>query len=401
MPFHQRYIVCILLFCAAMLAYALRVNFSVAIEPISCYYNISNYEQGLLLGSFFNGYFMGNMPAGYLVTKYGGKITLGYGIFIGSLITILMPHLLTLISFFNENDINNNEILNTNCICSDTIAKGWCFIDMSYTNECTGLMDVNICDHKYNFGLIYSLRIILGLFQSLCFPSFHSIIGIWANKQEKTQFTSFAFSGSSVGATLTLLISIHLMKSNWKLIFYIPGFIGLIWSYVWYNIMHDNPRNNTNITDKELKLLLNHNDSINTDVKRIPYINFITNKVSWSLFIVHSSHTWTLYFMLTMLPTYFHKQLHYDIHGSGITMVLPYICTFITPLIVSPYVDKLIMNGYNKAMIRKIMQTIANIVPGILLILCGYITNTNIIIILFSLAFGCAGLSNCGFFSNI
>ena len=386
------------MFCASFVCVGLRVNFSVAIEPISCYYNISNYNQGLLLGAIFFGDFIGNIPAGILATKYGGKVTLGYGIFIGSIIVLIIPFCLEIKSLYFQDNI---ILLNKNCRCNDSIANGWCFINDKYTNNCNGIKNGNpdMCSSEYYFYLIYGLRLLLGLVSSMCFSSFPSIIAKWANKHEKTRFLSIAFSGVSVGITFTLLISVQLMKYYWRYIFYLFGSIGLIWSYIWYTFTYNDPKNDPHISDYELKLLNSVSNGV-SNVYNIPYWNIFSTKESWALFIVHSSHNWSLYFMITMLPTYFHKHLHYDINSSGITMVLPYMFQFITPIIGSYYVDKLIKNGYDKTLIKKIVQTIASVIPGILIVLCGYTTNIYIIVILFSFTFSLEGLSRCGFLST-
>ncbi|KAJ7427633.1 sialin isoform X2 [Willisornis vidua] len=47
--------------------------------------------QGWILGSFFYGYIITQIPGGYLASKIGGKLLLGFGIFGTSLFTLLTP----------------------------------------------------------------------------------------------------------------------------------------------------------------------------------------------------------------------------------------------------------------------------------------------------------------------
>ncbi|KAL1449075.1 hypothetical protein WDU94_000310 [Cyamophila willieti] len=47
--------------------------------------------QGEILGSFYIGYVIMHIPGGYLAQKFGGKQTLGIGMFITALLTLLTP----------------------------------------------------------------------------------------------------------------------------------------------------------------------------------------------------------------------------------------------------------------------------------------------------------------------
>ncbi|UJR14673.1 hypothetical protein I4U23_001666 [Adineta vaga] len=51
----------------------------------------SKNTQGILLGSYFGGYIITQVPAGYIAGRYGARILFGSAIFISSLITIFMP----------------------------------------------------------------------------------------------------------------------------------------------------------------------------------------------------------------------------------------------------------------------------------------------------------------------
>lgn len=54
-------------------------------------FNWSAKEQGNILGSFFYGYVLTQMPGGILSHKYGGKWPLGLGLFFAGLATVFTP----------------------------------------------------------------------------------------------------------------------------------------------------------------------------------------------------------------------------------------------------------------------------------------------------------------------
>ena len=46
---------------------------------------------GLILGSFFYGYIITQLPGGWLGSQFGGKYLFGFGVLLTSVVTILTP----------------------------------------------------------------------------------------------------------------------------------------------------------------------------------------------------------------------------------------------------------------------------------------------------------------------
>jgi ACS family sodium-dependent inorganic phosphate cotransporter-like MFS transporter 5 len=47
--------------------------------------------QGIILGAFFLGYVITNVPGGRIAEKVGGKLVYGLGVFLTSLLTVVSP----------------------------------------------------------------------------------------------------------------------------------------------------------------------------------------------------------------------------------------------------------------------------------------------------------------------
>ncbi|EDL26408.1 solute carrier family 17 (anion/sugar transporter), member 5, isoform CRA_b, partial [Mus musculus] len=116
-----RYNLAILAFCGFFVLYALRVNLSVALvdmvdsnttltdnrtskecaehsAPIKVHHNHTGKKykwdaetQGWILGSFFYGYIVTQIPGGYIASRVGGKLLLGLGILGTSVFTLFTP----------------------------------------------------------------------------------------------------------------------------------------------------------------------------------------------------------------------------------------------------------------------------------------------------------------------
>lgn len=48
-------------------------------------------DQSIILGAFFLGYVLTNVPGGRLAEKVGGKLVYGLGVFLTSILTIISP----------------------------------------------------------------------------------------------------------------------------------------------------------------------------------------------------------------------------------------------------------------------------------------------------------------------
>lgn len=54
-------------------------------------YNWDAETQGWILGSFFYGYIITQIPGGYIAGKFGGKLLMGFGILGTAVFTLLTP----------------------------------------------------------------------------------------------------------------------------------------------------------------------------------------------------------------------------------------------------------------------------------------------------------------------
>lgn len=98
--FGVRHLQIVLLFFGLTVAYAMRVNLSVAIVAMTDddrpnenvdYFMWKESTQSLILSSFFWGYVITQIPAGQLVEKYGAKMLLLFALTICSTLNILVP----------------------------------------------------------------------------------------------------------------------------------------------------------------------------------------------------------------------------------------------------------------------------------------------------------------------
>ncbi|XP_037945913.1 putative inorganic phosphate cotransporter isoform X3 [Teleopsis dalmanni] len=365
--FGIRHLQCFLLFCGLSVAYALRVNLSVAIvamtdsnstNPDFTEYNWTEKTKSLLLSSFFWGYVVTQVPAGSLARKFGGKVMLLYGILICSLGAVLTP------------------------------------------------LAADIGDWK----LVCALRVIQGLSQGVVFPSTHTILSKWAPVDERGTLGTYCYAGSQFGTVIMLASSGLLASSSlgWPSIFYISGSVGLVWVAAWILWGASSPNDFKSISNEEKKLIetslgQNVENDDNKKTVKTPWGKFFTSMPFLVLILVHSTHNWGFWTLLTEIPSYMKNVLGMDIKSNALLSALPYLVMCLLSFAFSAISSLLskrqcIPLGAS----RKLFNSIGHWIPMISLIGLAYVAanQTNLAIVLLTITVGINAATYLGFQVN-
>ncbi|XP_037950301.1 putative inorganic phosphate cotransporter [Teleopsis dalmanni] len=359
-----RHIQCLLLFSAVSMAFATRVNLSISIVAMTDEkfegagektYDWNEKIKSVLLSSFFWGYILTQFPAGLLARKFGGKNMLLYGIFISSILTLLTPWIV--------------KIGNWQALCVS--------------------------------------RIVQGISQGVIFPTCHTILSQWAPLEERGLLGTLSYSGSQFGTVVMLSTSgVLISKYGWPSVFYIPGFISLLWVVVYYIWGASTPKESKSITAEEKELIetsIGSKENQPKGIKNIPWLSIFTSVPFWMLFIVHCSANWGFWTLLIEIPSYLKNMLGMDIKSNALLSALPYTVMFFLGFVFSG-ISKL-LNKYKCLTIptsRKVFNTIGFWIPMITLFMLGYIgaDNINLAVTLLTITVGLFAATFHGFQVN-
>src|SRR5712664_1379275 len=175
----QRWWLLALLFTAMLISYVHRSALSVAAPFISKDLNLSKAEMGVLLSSFFWVYAFMQMPAGWIVDRFGVRRAYSRG-----------------------------------------------FIFWSLASALTGL--------GVGMASLLGLRIATGAGQAITFPASSRACANWFPQRERGTVTGVYLTGVRLGAALVSWIGAYfLARYSWKLFFLIIGLAPLIWLLPW------------------------------------------------------------------------------------------------------------------------------------------------------------------------
>nr|XP_023018070.1 putative inorganic phosphate cotransporter [Leptinotarsa decemlineata] len=200
-------------FFLTFIAYSVRVSMSVAIVAMtnpstSANRNIPTFnwtDKSIVLSSFFWGYVIPQVGAGWLAGQYGPKWFL-----VGSM-----------------------------AICSIS----GCFLPMSAVHF--GSKGVMAC------------RAVQGLCQGFIYPSIHSILAKWVPHNERSFLANLLYSGGPSGSVVSMIMTGYLSESSygWPMIFYILNGLGIVWCAVFSYVGCNSPADHTTITEEERKYI--------------------------------------------------------------------------------------------------------------------------------------------------
>ncbi|KAK0170800.1 hypothetical protein PV328_008598 [Microctonus aethiopoides] len=320
-----RYTLGFLGFLGFALVYAMRVNLSVAIVsmvnqtaypddngndtsdvcpkrlpvngtfiPSPGEFNWDSKTQGMILGSFFLGYVITNVPGGRMAEKVGGKLVYGLGVFLTALFTVVSP-----------------------------FAAYW------------------------GLAPFLAIRIAEGFTEGVTFPAMHSMLAHWVPPLERSKFAALVYAGANFGTVISLPVSGYLCSlefwGGWPLAFYLFGTLGIIWYIFWLFFIYDTPAEHPRIDFQE-KLYIEAcvEPKLQNEDNGVPWLAVLKSGPMWAITITQCGQSWAFYTLLTELPTYMDRILHFDIQQDAILSPLPYLTAWIMGLVISFFADMLL-----------------------------------------------------------
>lgn len=311
--------VVLLTFLAVVVCYLDRVNLSVAIIPMAAEFGWNLETQGRVLSAFFVGYLILQIAGGRLADRVGGKAVLGIGVLLWSCFTILTP----LAAY-------------------------------------AGLVPLLLA------------RIGLGLGEAVTFPSIYTLFARWVPLVERSRAVGVTNSGIPLGTIAGLLITPYIVRVfGWPWAFYLFGGLGLLWFLLWQRGVTSSPADHPRVTREELAAIEAGTGRLASSPP--PWKALFTNAAVWALIVAHFCNNWSLYVLLSWLPTFVNKGLGVDYAAVGLFTMMPHVASFLFFNLAGSVADRLIARGMDVGRVRKLMMTVAFGGLGAALLVVGYV----------------------------
>nr|XP_050844165.1 sialin isoform X1 [Vespula vulgaris] len=344
-----RYTLGFLGFLGFALVYAMRVNLSIAIVsmvnqtaipnnddenttdvcpkgnpingtfiPSAGEFNWDEKTQGVILGAFFLGYVATNIPGGRMAEKVGGKLVYGLGVFLTAVLTVISP-----------------------------FAAYW------------GLVPFLV------------VRVAEGFTEGVTFPAMHTMLAHWVPPLERSKFAAIVYAGANFGTVISLPVSGWLCSlelwGGWPLAFYLFGGLGIFWYAFWLIFIYDTPAQHVRIDPAERAYIEASVEKKNeTGDPDVPWLSIFTSLPMWAITVTQCGQSWAFYTLLTELPTYMDKILHFDVQQDAFLSALPYLSSWLVGLGISSFADALLARQILSPLASfKLWNTVASAGPSL------------------------------------
>ena len=287
-----------LLSLSVLINYIDRSNLSIAAPLIKDELGISAWQLGKMLSTFFWTYALMQIPAGWLVDRFDVKWVFAAGFFVWSAATAT-----------------------------------------------TGVL--------HGFTALLIVRVILGLGESVAFPSYSKILGGHFKESHRGFANSMIMAGLALGPALGMWVGGSVVgRFGWRPFFVVLGLAGLLWLPPWFAWM---PRRDVN--------------KFPTSRATGSVLDILRRRSAWGTCIGQSSINYYLYFLVTWLPFYLVRGRNLSLNDMAKDGGMVFLLAAVSAAVSGKLSDRWINAGATPTLVREGFMVVGHLGVGALLVL--------------------------------
>ena len=341
-PTRARLGILALISAATMLNYLDRSVLGVAKPALTAELHIGPEVMGLIFSAFSWTYALAQVPGGFVLDKFGTRITYGLSLFLWSAATALHG-----------------------------LASG-----------VAGLLGA---------------RLALGLAESPCFPANSRVLASWFPQGERARANSVYAVGQYIGLGLLIPVLGWIVATwGWRSLFWLVGGIGVVFSGVWFLYYREPQDSHANAAELAM---IEAGGGLST-LQAPPFSWALLGRLIRKRQVLGASigqfcGNSTLVFFLTWFPSYLADERGMDFLKSGWAAALPYLAASVGVLVGGQISDWLIRRTGSPTLGRK-LPIIAGLLLTSTMVGANFTDSNDMVIAIMSLAFFGQGMVNLG-----
>ncbi|MGP5412079.1 MFS transporter [Brachybacterium paraconglomeratum] len=322
-----------LILVAGVVNYLDRSTLSIGNTTIAADLELTTVQMGLLLSAFAWPYALANLPAGYLIDRFGPKKMFMAAAVSWSVVTVL-----------------------------------------------TAFAD--------SFATLYLCRVLLGVAESPFFAAGLKASQRWFAQHERSLPVSIINTGSQLGNALAPpLLTFLLLTSGWRSMFIIVGMAGLVVAAIWWFSYRD-PRPEEEADIKGPSLDAPRDASVEeAAAKEASWFSLLATRNTWFMILGAFSIFYTVWVFLTWLPGYLETSRGFSLEETGWIAALPYLCGIAGVLAGGALSTSLITRGVHAVTARKIPIVGGAVLAAVAVAPAAYVESTTLSIILLCIGY--------------
>ncbi|WP_028217513.1 MFS transporter [Paraburkholderia oxyphila] len=352
-----RYLILALIFIITTLNYADRATLSVTGSAMRTEFGLDAIRMGYIFSAFSWAYVLSQVPAGWILDRFGARRVYAASIFFWSLFTLLQSAIGVLGS------------------AAAAIAA------------------------------LFVLRFAMGVAESPAFPANAKVVASWFPTHERGTASAIFNSAQYFAAVVfTPLMAWVTHAYGWHHVYLMMGVGGLVLALVWLRVMK-HPATHPHVNRQELEyieqgggLVYGHQPKARERAagdgwQRVRQL--LTNRMLMGVYLAQFCINVLTYFFLTWFPIYLVQARGMTILQAGMVASLPAVCGFLGGVLGRVISDALIRGGLSLTMARKV-PIVGGMALSACIVGCNYVHSDWIVVALMSLAFFGKGVGALG-----
>ncbi|AUT68234.1 MFS transporter [Paraburkholderia hospita] len=356
-PTRVRYVILLLIFAITTFNYADRATLSVTGSAMRAEFGFDAIRMGYIFSAFSWAYVLSQVPAGWLLDRFGARRVYAASIFLWSLFTLLQSTI-------------------------GVLGSGAAAVTA-----------------------LFVLRFVMGAAEAPAFPANAKVVASWFPTKERGTASAIFNSAQYFAAVIfTPLMAWLTHAFGWHHVYIVMGVAGFLLALTWLKVMK-NPANHPGVNKSELEhieqgggLIHGHQtaaDSRGGHARWSVMRQLLTNRMLLGVYLAQFCINVLTYFFLTWFPIYLVQARGMTILQAGLVASLPAICGFLGGVLGGVLSDTMIRNGHSLTVARKV-PIVGGMLLSVCIIGCNYVDTDWLVVALMSLAFFGKGLGALG-----
>ncbi len=327
-----RYLLIMLIFVVSAVVYIDRSNISIAGTYLAADYHISKIQLGWVFSAFLLGYAAFQIPAGWIVGKLGPRKTLTYGLIWWSALSV------------------------ATALVPPTMAG--------------------------SLWVLIAVRFILGLGESVAYPSSNQFIAAWFPSHERGKANGWVFGGVGFGSgSAPPLVAFIVYNWGWHSVFYVSAAIGLVIAVIWYRAARDTPAEHPKVTAAEKAHIMEDMPlKVEGKMPAVPWLSIFTSKDVWGAALAYIAFCYVAFIFHTWFFIYLKDARGLDLKSSALFGMLPFIA-MTTCCLLGGVISDWLVKHYGQYVGRSLWGAFTLFLAGAFLIVGSQAQNTTVAVL--------------------
>ncbi|VAH07957.1 unnamed protein product [Triticum turgidum subsp. durum] len=333
-----------------LLCNADRVVMSVAVVPLAAQHGWSSSFVGIVQSSFLWGYVFSSMVGGALADRYGGKKVMAGAAALWSLATFLTP---------------------------------WAA--------------------SQSATMLLAVRVLFGIAEGVAFPTMSTFLPKWFPTHERATAVGLSMGGFHLGNVVSFLATPIIMSHiGLAGTFAFFASLGYLWLSVWLLNVESDPIDSRTISKSELQLILAGRSKSKVKGSKSPSLREVFSKMEmWAIIVANVINNWGYFVLLSWMPVYFKTVYNVNLKQAAWFSAIPWGVMALSGYVAGASADFMIKSGLSMVRIRKILQSIGFIGPGVSLLCLRFAQTPSVAAVIMTAALGLISCSQAGYFCNV